>query len=108
MGKQEEATPYGLRLRARENKRTAEYKAKAKADKEEMDEEVAEHTKVLDARNDKCKMQEFQDSDENMSVTSGSTQQSTTYRNSKIPFKVPNWDIHVFKQIDLYFSKTSI
>ena len=52
-----------------------------------MDEEVAERTKVLDARDDKCKMQEFQDSDENMSVTSGSTQQSTTSRASRAQVK---------------------
>ena len=75
----EEPTVYGLHLRSKEIKRVDEYKLQAKADKEEMDAEVAERIKELDARSDKCKMKEFQDSDaENMSVTSGSTQQSGT------------------------------
>ena len=46
-----------------------------------MDTEVAERTKELDARSDRCKMHEFQESDdENMSVLSGSTQQSRASR----------------------------
>ena len=46
-----------------------------------MDSGVAERTKELDAKDDKCKMHDFfKSDDENMSVASGSTQQSRASR----------------------------
>ena len=66
-----------MHLQTRENLRIGEFKiraeeledAQAKADKDEVDEDVARRTTELNARDDKCKMQEFLDSD----MSSGTT-----------------------------------